>query len=111
MMLTIGGLSGTSIVCIIQIFLYMALVCFFSPKRKPDLTERILWTDSVHLTDTSCYLHGPFNFDSQSYIMSTNTYIALRHWEFLVFSCNKLGIVPPIISPLTTSKAKRKKWK
>ena len=36
----------------------------FSPRRKPDLTKYILWTDSVHLTDTSCFLHGPFNFDS-----------------------------------------------
>ena len=27
----------------------------FSPKRKPDLTRYMLWTDSVHLTDTSCF--------------------------------------------------------
>ena len=36
----------------------------FGPKRKLDLSKYILWTDSVHLTDSSCYLHGPFNFDS-----------------------------------------------
>ena len=28
---------------------------------KQDLTKYILWTDLVHLTDTSCFLHGPFN--------------------------------------------------
>ena len=27
----------------------------FSPKRKPDLTRYMLWTDSVYLTDTSCF--------------------------------------------------------
>ena len=44
----------------------------FSPKRKVHLTKYILWTDSVHLTDTFCFLHGPFNFDSQSDIISTS---------------------------------------
>ena len=44
----------------------------FSPKRKADLTNYILWTDSIHLTDTSCFLYGSFNFDSQSDIISAN---------------------------------------
>ena len=31
----------------------------FSPKRKPDLAKYMLWSDSVHLTDPSCFIHGP----------------------------------------------------
>ena len=42
----------------------------FSPKGKADQTNYILWTDSVHLTDLSCFLHGPFNFDSHTDIVS-----------------------------------------
>ena len=38
----------------------------FGPKRKSDPSKYILLTDSIHLTDSSCYLHGPFNFDSHS---------------------------------------------
>ena len=55
----------------------------------------MLWTDSVYLTDQSCSIHRLFNFDSQSDIISTNQYIILRHWEFLLTACNELGIVPP----------------
>ena len=47
------------------------------PRRKPDLIKYVLWIDSVPLTDTSCFLHRPFNFDSQSDIISTNQYIFL----------------------------------
>ena len=80
----------------------------FSPRRKPDLTKYMLWTDSVYLTDQSCSIHRLFNFDSQSDIISTNQYIILRHWEFLLTACNELGIVPPpIISGLTTTKHKK----
>ena len=72
MMLPVDGLSGTSIIWMIQIFLYMVLV-FFSLKRKLDLTTYMIWTDSVNLINTSCFLHGPFYFDSQSDIISTFT--------------------------------------
>ena len=81
----------------------------FSPKRKPDETKYMLWTDSVHLTDSSFFLHGPFNFDSHTDIVSAKQFIALHHWEFLLTSCIEFGIVPPTISTLTTTKTKRKK--
>ena len=38
------------------------------PKRKPNLKKCILWTGSVHLIDSSCYIHGPFNIESRSNI-------------------------------------------
>ena len=66
----------------------------FIPRRKPDSTKSILWTESVHLTDTSFFLHRLFNFDSQSDIISANHHIGLLHWEFLFTSYNELGIVP-----------------
>ena len=34
------------------------------PNRKPNLKKFILWIDSVQLIDSSCYIHGSFNFDS-----------------------------------------------
>ena len=77
----------------------------------PDLTKYTMQTDSVHLTDTSYFLNGPFNFDSQSDIISSNQYTALRHWDFLLTSCNELYIVSPLISTHTTAKPKKKKRK
>ena len=83
----------------------------FGPKRKPDPNKYILRTDSVHLTDISCYLHGPFNFDSHSDIITAKQHFALTHWEYLLIVCNTLGIVSPILSTLTDSKASIKKRK
>ena len=83
----------------------------FSSKQEPNLTKYMLWIDSVHLTDTSCFLHEPFNFDSQSDIISVDQYIALRHWEFLLTSYNKLDIVLLLMFTLATTKPKKKKRK
>ena len=83
----------------------------FGPKRKPDLSKYILWTDSVHLTDSSCYLHGPFKFDSYSDVITATQNIALTHWEFLRTICHSSSIVPPILSTLTTVKGSTKKRK
>ena len=83
----------------------------FGPKRKPNLNKYILWTDSVQLTDLSCYIHGLFNFDSRSDIISANQFIALNHWEFLLTSCNALVIVPSIILKITNTMTKKKERK
>ena len=72
----------------------------FDPKRKLNVDKYISWTDTVHLTDASCFIHYSFNFDSRSNIISAKKIIALGHWEFLLISCNVLGIVFPIISAL-----------
>ena len=76
----------------------------FGPKRKPDPNKYILRTDSVHLTDTSCYLNGTFNFDSHSDIITAKQHVALTHWEYLLTVCSTLGIVSPILSTLGKSK-------
>ena len=47
------------------------------PNRKPNTKTYILWKDSIHLSDPSCYIHGPFNFDSRSDIIKPNQYITL----------------------------------
>ena len=67
----------------------------FSPKRKPNQTEYMLWTDLVHVTDSSCFLHGPFSFDSHTDIVSAKQFIALQHWDFLLTSFIEFGIIPP----------------
>ena len=40
------------------------------PNWKPNTKKYILWKDSVHLSDSSCYIHGPFNLDSRSDIIN-----------------------------------------
>ena len=83
----------------------------FGPKRKPDSKKYILWIDSVHLTDLSCFLHGPINFDSHSDVIIPDQHVALTHWEYLFTLCNTLGIVSPILSTLTHVKALAKRRK
>ena len=75
----------------------------FGPKCKLDSTKYILWTESVHLTDHSCYLHGSFNFDSHSDVITAKQHVAVV--------CNILGIVFPILSTLTDVKSSTKKRK
>ena len=81
----------------------------FKPNRKPNLSKFMLWTDSIHLSDSSCYIHGPFSFDSRSDVISAKQFVALRHWEFLLTSCIALGIVPPTISTLTQAKPRKRR--
>ena len=104
------GLCGTNIKMIQMMYLYMVLV-LFGPKRKPDSDKYILWTDSVNLTDPSCYLHGPFNYNSHSDVIKTNQHVALTHWEDLFTICNTLGIVSPVLFTLTDMKPSTKKRK
>ena len=81
----------------------------FKPNRKPDLKKYMLWSDSVHLNDSSCFIHGPFNFDSRSDVVSAKQFVALCHWEYLLTSCITLGIVPPTISTLTATKPRKRR--
>ena len=83
----------------------------FGPKRKSDLSKYILWTASVHLTDSSCYLHGPFNFDSHSDVTTAKQHIALTYFELCLTVCHSLSIAPPILSTLTAVKGSTKKRK
>ena len=83
----------------------------FGPKCKPDFNKYMLWIDSVHLTNPSCYLHYPFNFDPHSNVITTNQHVALTHWEYLFIVCNTIGIVSPILYTLTDVKSSTKKRK
>ena len=47
----------------------------FDPKRNLDPKKHIFGINSVHLTDSSHYLHGAFNFDSSSEIIVAKQYI------------------------------------
>ena len=46
------------------------------PNRKPNVAKYMLWTDSVHWTNSSCH---PFNFDSCSDVISIKQFVVLRH--------------------------------
>ena len=71
----------------------------------------MLWSDSVHLTDSTCFIHRPFNFDSRSDVISAKKIVALRHWKFLLTSCIQLDIVPPTISILIATKLRKMRKK
>ena len=79
----------------------------FKPSSKPDLAKYMVWIDSVHLTDSSCFIHGAFNFDSHSDVISAKQFIDLHHWEYLLTSCITLGIVPPALSSLIATKLRK----
>ena len=84
----------------------------FSPKRKPNLKKYMLWSDSVTLTDSNYFIHGPFNYDAHTDVIQSKQHVALTHWEFLLSFCCQFSIVPPTLSTLTVCKsstAKRKK--
>ena len=83
----------------------------FKANRKPDLAKYMLWTDSMHLTDSFCFLHEPFNFDSRSDVISANQFVALHYWEYLLTSCIALCIVHPTLSSLIATKSKKRQKK
>ena len=110
MILLVGGPYDTSIKKMKITPLYGARILCGS-KRKPDPSKYILWTNSIHLTDSSCYLHGPFNFDAHSNVIIAKQYIALTHWEYILTDCHTFSIVLPILSTLTIVKCSNKKRK
>ena len=69
----------------------------------------MVWTNLVRLTDPSCFIYGPFHFESHFDTSSVKVYIALRHFESLLTSRNALGIVLPIISTLADTNLKKKR--
>ena len=76
----------------------------FSPKCKPNLKKFMLWSNSVHLTDTKYFIHGPFNFEAHDDIMQPNQHVALTHWKLLFSFCTQFSIVPSILSILIVGK-------
>ena len=50
----------------------------FGSTRKPDDKKYILWKDCINLTDSSCYIHRPFNFHSCSDIIKPNQHVNVR---------------------------------
>ena len=91
-----------------NVLIYGAWV-LFAPKHKLDPKIHIRWTDSIHLTESFRYLHGPFNVDSRLDVIIAKIFIALRHWEYTLTICDTFSIVPPILSTLTAVKASVKR--
>ena len=77
----------------------------FSPKRKPNLTKFMLWSDYVNLTDPKYFIHGPFHFDAHDDIIQPSQNVALTHWELLFSCCDQSSIVFPTLSTLIVSKS------
>ena len=53
----------------------------FLLKCRPNLKKFMLWSDSVHLTDTKYFIYGLFNFDTHDDIIQPNHHDSLTHWE------------------------------
>ena len=71
----------------------------------------MLWSDSVHLTDTIHFIHSPFNYDTRDEIIQRDQHVALTHWKCLLSFSNQFSIVSPTLSTLTVSKSFLKKRK
>ena len=69
----------------------------------------MLWSDSMHLTKTKYFIHGPLNYGSHNDIIQSNSHVALIHWEFFLYFCTRLGIVSPTLFTSTVSKFSPKK--
>ena len=98
------GHCGMSILWTIKRHQIYGAQILFGPTRETNDKKYILWKDSIHLTNSWCYIHGIFNFDSRSDIIKPKTYITLNYWKLPLTTCSTLGIVLSIISTLTDNK-------
>ena len=67
----------------------------FDPLRKPDFPKFRLWTDTVPLADTNCYLFRPLYFETRQGIVQPYNYLARQKCRLLYSLCSSSGIVPP----------------
>ena len=70
------------------------------PNRKSRLEKYVFQTDFICLTESSCYIREPSDFDFCSDVIKPKEYINMSCWEFLLTPCNTVGIIPPVISTL-----------
>ena len=70
----------------------------FHPLRNPNLFKFRLWTDTVRLTNSNCYLQGLFDFEYRNDVLNPCNYVACDQWLLLDSSCSVSGIVPSLLS-------------
>ena len=79
-----------------RIYLFIEHESYSKPLVNP-MEKYIIRTDSIHLTESLCYINEPFIFESRSGIIKAKEYIALSHWEFILTACFTSGIFTFII--------------
>ena len=67
----------------------------FSPKRKSYLNVYMLWSDSVHLTDTKYFIHDPSNYDAHGEFIQPKQHMALICYVFFLRFVTSLVCPPP----------------
>ena len=67
----------------------------FSPKRKPYLNVYMLWSDSVHLTDTKYFIHDPSKYDAHGEFIQPKQHMALIGYVFFLRFVTSLVSPPP----------------
>ena len=57
------------------------------------------WTKTIPLSDSNCYLSGPFHFEVRHDVLNQCNYIARDQWLLLHSLCSLSSIIFPILSP------------
>ena len=76
----------------------------FSPSRTPDSSKFVAWSTAVPLSDPSCHLLGPFDFQPCLLASDRRSVVSAHHWDNLFSLCQARGIIPPALSPATQSR-------
>ena len=74
------------------------------PARIPDPSKFVAWSAAVPLSNPSCHLLGPFDFQPCLLASDRRSVVPPHLWDNLFSLCQARGIIPPALSPTTSSR-------
>ena len=95
----VGGLGGMNIPSVPIIFLILANEYCFILYVNHLWISIAFWTKTIPLSDSNCYLFGPFHFEVRHDVLNQCNYIARDQWLLVHSLCSLSSIIPPILSP------------
>ncbi len=75
----------------------------FPPSTLPDPSKFVAWSTAVPLSDPTCHLLGPFDFQPRLLASDRRSIVPADLWDRLFSICQSRGIMPPALSPTTRS--------
>jgi hypothetical protein len=75
----------------------------FPPSTLPGASKFVAWSTAVPLSDPTCNLLGPFEFQPRLLASDRRSIVAADKWDRLFSICQSRGIIPPVLSPATRS--------
>ena len=75
----------------------------FSPAHIPDPSKFVAWSVAVPLSDPTCHLLGPFDFQPCLLASIRCSIVPPHYWDNLFSLCQAGGIIPLALSPATWS--------